>query len=355
MSELNHQKSDISIPREVVADGFVLRLFEGVDPQEFLDLVQDPDIQKFIPWAPEVTDLTTAQQRIAMPVSSSYIRYGIYQDNKLAGFIGAWSESDPHTYQTGSALSKDYRGHGLTNRAFQAMLPTLKELGAQKISCYVSEENEASKANVAKRGLHPTEQFNDKDECRWEMDLMNDSIEHQDENMMLREFVVDDRTVLRPITVEDSEQIFEILEADGDIRDHVGLFGDCDTLEYLKEKLADQIAHGSLRYAITLDNELVGYIGIHQDPDEKRLTQYNISDFLSSKVRGQGIMTKALKALLEEAESNLHIDRWSGWVEEGNPASAKVLESLGFTNTNIPYKDGKDRTNWDYIREVTYE
>lgn len=175
------------------------------------------------------------------------------------------------------------------------------------------------------------------------------------ETSMLREFLVDESITIRPITVDDSEQIFDILEADDDIRDHVGLFGDCDTLEYLREKLADQIAHSALRYVITLDGELAGYISIHQDPDEKRFIQYIISDFLSSEFRGQGIMTKALKVLLEEAEKNLRIDRFSGWVEEGNPASAKVLERLGFAHTDIPYKDGKGRTNWDYIREVTHE
>lgn len=172
---------------------------------------------------------------------------------------------------------------------------------------------------------------------------------------MFLEIPVDEHILIRPIVVEDAEAIFEILEADGDIRDHVGLFGDCETPEYLKEKLADQIAHGALRYAITFDGRLVGYIGIHQDPDEKRFIQYVISNFLSSEVRGQGIMTKALKVLLENAEQNIKLDRWSAWVEEGSPASAKVLERLGFAHTNIPYEDGKGRTNWDYIREVEGE
>ncbi len=175
------------------------------------------------------------------------------------------------------------------------------------------------------------------------------------EGVMLQEFVVDEHILVRPLVVEDFERIFEILEVDADIRDHVGLFGDCDTLERLKEKLADQIAHGALRYAIMLDGMLVGYIGIHQDPDEDKFVQYIISDFLASEFRGQGIMTKALQVLLEEAEKNLQIDRFSAWVEEGNPASAKVLERLGFAHTSIPYKDSKGRTSWDYIREVKGE
>jgi len=171
MSELSHQKSDISIPREIVADGFVLRLFEDVDPQALLDLVQDSDIQRFIPWAPEITDLAAAERRLAIPTSADYMRYGIYQDDEVAGFIGAWHDPDARTYQTGSALAKKFRGNGLSNRSFQQLLPVLRSLGAEKIACYISEENEASKANMRKRGLHSIEEFNEKGERRWEMEL----------------------------------------------------------------------------------------------------------------------------------------------------------------------------------------
>lgn len=169
--EVGHQKSDISIPREIVAEGFVLRLLEDVNPQEFLDLMQDPDIQRFIPWAPEVTDLVTAERRVRITANEKNIRYGIYHNNELAGYIGVWREPDAHTYQTGSALAKRFRGNGLSNRAFHEVLPILKVLGAEKVSCYISEENEASKANIVARGLRPTEQFNDKGERRWEMEL----------------------------------------------------------------------------------------------------------------------------------------------------------------------------------------
>ena len=169
---------------------------------------------------------------------------------------------------------------------------------------------------------------------------------------MSREIAVDGEILLRLLIPEDAERIFEILEADDDIRDHVGLFSDCDTLEYLRDKISDQMAHGALRYAITYNALLVGYLGIHPDPDEKRFEQYIISDFLSSECRGQGIMTKSLEALLKEAENKLEIDRFSAWVEEDNPASANVLRQLGFAHTNIPCTDSRGRINWDYIREV---
>lgn len=176
------------------------------------------------------------------------------------------------------------------------------------------------------------------------------TIEH--EETMPREIVVDHELSLRFLSANDTERIFEILEADNDIRDHVGLFADCDSLERLREKIADQMAHGALRYAITLEGVLVGYVGIHIDPDEDQFNQYIISDFLSSEYRGRGIMGKSLEALLTEAEKSLKVDRFSAWVEEGNPASANVLKRLGFEHTNIPYKDSKGRINWDYIREV---
>lgn len=169
---------------------------------------------------------------------------------------------------------------------------------------------------------------------------------------MPRKITVGDSITLRLLKPGDAERIFEILEADDDIRSHVGLFADCHTLEYLREKIADQMAHGALRYVIILDDLLVGYVGIHQDPDEEKFIQYVISDFLSSEFRGQGIMGKSLKVLLEVAEEHLDIDRFSAWVEEDNPASANVLKRLGFAHTNIPYTDSHGRTNWDYIREV---
>lgn len=170
--------------------------------------------------------------------------------------------------------------------------------------------------------------------------------------IMPREIVVDDEIALRFLKPEDAERIFEILEADDDIRDHVGLFTDCDTLEYLRDKIADQMAHGALRYAITLKGLLVGYVGIHIDPDEKRFVQYIISDFLSSEFRGKGIMGKSLKVLLEVVEKTIEIDRFSAWVEEENPASANVLKQLGFAHTNIPHTDSHGRINFDYIKEV---
>ncbi len=171
MTEVGQQEHEHVLPREIVADSFVLRALEEADPEEFLELIQDPDIQKFIPWASEVKDIASAVKRLSVPFGEDHVRYGIYQDGSLAGYIGAWREDDGTTYQTGSALAERFRGQGLTNRAFLETLKVLKGVGAQGISCYVSEENEASKANVTKRGLQPTEQFNEQGERRWEMSL----------------------------------------------------------------------------------------------------------------------------------------------------------------------------------------
>lgn len=181
---------------------------------------------------------------------------------------------------------------------------------------------------------------------------MLEQTQYQDETPLLKKITVGEGVGLRPLVVEDSERIFEILEADGDIRSHVGLFADCDTLEKLKVKLSDQIAHNALRYAITLNDALIGYVGLHQDPDGDTCVQYNVSYFLSSQNRGKGIVGDALRALLIEAEKHLAIDRFSAWVEEDNISSANVLKRIGFAHTGIPHVDSHGRTNWDYVREV---
>lgn len=159
------------VPREIATEEFVLIPLEEADPQSFLDFMQGSDIQRFIPWASDVVDIRSAKRRLSIPFGKDHLRYGIYIDDSLVGYIGAWRDKGSDDYETGSAIAEGFRGNKLSNKAFKAILPVLAELGAKKISCNIDENNEASKANIKRRGLHPTEQFNDKGERRWEMTI----------------------------------------------------------------------------------------------------------------------------------------------------------------------------------------
>lgn len=163
---------------------------------------------------------------------------------------------------------------------------------------------------------------------------------------------IDDELNLRFLKPEDAKIIFEILEEDPYIRHYVGLFADCPSEEAVYEKIKDQMEHGALRYGIEKDGDLIGYIGIWQDPDVTKLVQYNISYFLSLRHRGDGIVTRAVQKILVESEEHLEIDRFSALIEEGNEASAAILANLGFVSKDETLKNSYGKTSWEYIREV---
>lgn len=163
---------------------------------------------------------------------------------------------------------------------------------------------------------------------------------------------IDDELNLRFLKPEDAKIIFEILEEDPYIWHYVGLFSECSSEELVRAKIQDQMEHGALRYGIEKDGDLIGYIGIWQDPDVTELVQYNISYFLSRDHRGDGIVTRAVQKLLVESEEHLKVDRFSALIEEGNEASAAILANLGFVSKDEPQKNSHGKVSWEYVREV---
>ena len=164
---------------------------------------------------------------------------------------------------------------------------------------------------------------------------------------------IDDELNLRFLKPDDAKVIFEILQEDPYIRHYVGLFSECSSEELVRAKIQDQMEHGALRYGIEKDGDLIGYIGIWQDPDVTELVQYNISYFLSRGHRGDGIVTKAVQKILVESEEHLEVDRFSALIEEGNEASAAILANLGFVSKDEPQENSHGKVSWEYVREVS--
>lgn len=171
---------------------------------------------------------------------------------------------------------------------------------------------------------------------------------------MSPEIKINDELKLRFLNPEDASVIHQMLEESPDIRRYVALFTDCETEEEVREEITDQMEHGALRYGIIKNDDLIGYIGIWQDTDIKDVVQYNISYFLADEHRGGGIVTMALQQLLNEAEKNLKIDRFSAWSEEGNEAGVRVLLNLGFVTTNTPHQNNHGTVSWKYVKEFKH-
>ncbi len=126
-----------------------------------------------------------------------------------------------------------------------------------------------------------------------------------------------------------------------------------DAQQWIERANAPQ---SELTYAIASNEEAIGGIGLHLQQDVYRRSA-EIGYWLGEPFWGQGIVTKAVRALTEYAFANLDLIRIYGAVFEWNPASARVLEKAGYTYEGRLWKsvtkDGKtiDQLLYAIVRE----
>ncbi len=109
-------------------------------------------------------------------------------------------------------------------------------------------------------------------------------------------------------------------------------------------------------FAIASEEEVVGGIGLTFQPDVHRISA-EIGYWLGEPFWGQGIATRALKALTGYGFAKFDLERIYAGVFDWNPASARVLEKAGYTfegrlRKSI-IKDGKiiDQLMYAILRE----
>jgi ribosomal-protein-alanine N-acetyltransferase len=100
-----------------------------------------------------------------------------------------------------------------------------------------------------------------------------------------------------------------------------------DARAFLERVCAEQPRQA---FAIASPRELIGGIGLHRCDDVYRRSA-EIGYWLALPFWGQGIATRAVRALTDWAFANFDLVRIFAGVFETNPASARVLEKAGFT------------------------
>jgi RimJ/RimL family protein N-acetyltransferase len=83
-------------------------------------------------------------------------------------------------------------------------------------------------------------------------------------------------------------------------------------------------------FAISTDREAIGSIGFHVGSDVHRRTA-EMGYWLAEPYWGRGIMTMAVQTTVEYAFRRFRLNRVYAMPYETNPASARVLEKVGFT------------------------
>jgi len=89
-----------------------------------------------------------------------------------------------------------------------------------------------------------------------------------------------------------------------------------------------------LVFVIDIDGELAGVVGITMRADVYRKAPL-IGYWLGEAYWGRGIMTQAVKLVVDYAFANLDITRLQAGIFSTNPASMRVLEKAGFVKEGI--------------------
>jgi len=100
-----------------------------------------------------------------------------------------------------------------------------------------------------------------------------------------------------------------------------------DAVEWVQQTARD---HADTVFAIEVDGNAVGGIGLHPGKDVERRTAA-IGYWLGEEFWGRGIATEALAAVTAYAFSKFDIERLEAFVFEWNLPSARVLEKAGYT------------------------
>jgi RimJ/RimL family protein N-acetyltransferase len=152
-----------------------LRLFNHGDEEDLLRLVQDENVQKYVPWAKRIHDLESARETIDNFTSSwerqVMARYVIDIDGNFAGYTGLWTDKQPNYYEFGFAVFPELRGQGIGKKVVAEVINIAKtKLQAKGMVAYVDDSNDASKAVVVSFGFSPTDEF-DKGDRRYELEF----------------------------------------------------------------------------------------------------------------------------------------------------------------------------------------
>ncbi|MEK5231455.1 GNAT family protein [Lysinibacillus sp. FSL K6-0232] len=166
---------------------------------------------------------------------------------------------------------------------------------------------------------------------------------------------IDNELTLRTIALEDAEAVFALTDASREyLREWLPWLDFtkevADTTAYIESCIKGHATNSSLSLVILFKEKIVGITGFNNiNPNNKIGT---IGYWLGEGAQGHGIMTKAVKALLQYAYDVLQLHKVEIRAAEGNMKSRAIPERLGFV------KEGTIRAaEWlydHYVDHVVY-
>jgi ribosomal-protein-serine acetyltransferase len=143
--------------------------------------------------------------------------------------------------------------------------------------------------------------------------------------------------VLRPFRGSDAAELTAVVDAN---RGHLARwlpwassYGHIDSTEYIARKVAQEEADDGFEGAIVLEGRIVGAAGFHRIDRLNRAT--SIGYWLTAEAEGRGLMTAAVRTLLDHAFGVWELHRVVIEVVVDNARSRAIPERLGFTAEGV--------------------
>ncbi|MBN2541019.1 MAG: GNAT family N-acetyltransferase [Bacilli bacterium] len=139
-----------------------------------------------------------------------------------------------------------------------------------------------------------------------------------------------ERLILRPFKLSDLDDFFEYCSLET-VGPNAG-WSVHKNKEESKTIIEGFIKKGDVLALVDrFDNKVIGSVGLHQKPDEFGNMQTEIGYVLSTPYEGRGLMTEAVRRVLEHAFLELDIDLIHVYHFKENKKSRRVIEKCYFT------------------------
>jgi ribosomal-protein-serine acetyltransferase len=150
-------------------------------------------------------------------------------------------------------------------------------------------------------------------------------------------FSVDERHWLRLLEEADAEPLYEVVDANrsylarwmpwasGQTREN--------TLEFIRRSRRELADNQGLQMGIVEDGDLVGVVGYHDIDWENRCT--SIGYWIAEASQGQGVITRAVRALTEHAFDSWRLNRVEIRAAVDNERSRAIARRLGFKQEGV--------------------
>ena len=158
-----------------------------------------------------------------------------------------------------------------------------------------------------------------------------------------------DRLMLRPITLDDAEDLFEYASDPENTRHTFPTHQSIEETEWVISNLFMSSPLGNFAIELKENGKMIGTCDLRVTESEKSA---ELAYAINKKYWGNGYAPEAAKKLLELAFQDLKIERlWAKFSSE-NPASGRVMEKIGMEKEGI-LRHTKNLCG-DFVDQVIY-